>query len=145
MRILGLDYGSRTVGVAVSDELMITAQGLETIERKKENQLRKTLARIEAICEEYSVSRIVLGLPKNMDNSIGEQAERTIEFKETLMRRTGLEVIMWDERLTTISAQRVLNEGNVRGRTEQKKVIDKIAAVFILQSYLDSLSLSGGQ
>ena len=145
MRILGLDYGSRTVGVAVSDELMITAQGLETIERKKENQLRKTLARIEAICEEYSVSRIVLGLPKNMDNSIGEQAERTIEFKETLMRRPGLEVIMWDERLTTISAQRVLNEGNVRGRTEQKKVIDKIAAVFILQSYLDSLSLSGGQ
>lgn len=145
MRILGLDYGSRTVGVAVSDELMITAQGLETIERKKENQLRKTLARIEAICEEYSVSKIVLGFPKNMDNSIGEQAERTIEFKETLSRRTGLEVIMWDERLTTISAQRVLNEGNVRGRTEQKKVIDKIAAVFILQSYLDSLSLNGGR
>lgn len=138
MRLLGLDYGSRTVGVAVSDDLMITAQGLETIERKKENQLRKTLARIEAICREYDVDKIVLGFPKNMDNSIGEQAERVTEFKETLERRTGLEIILWDERLTTVSAKRVLNEGNVRGRDEQKKVIDKIAAVFILQGYLDS-------
>ncbi len=138
MRLLGLDYGSRTVGVAVSDELMITAQGLETIERKKENQLRRTLARIEAICDEYGVDRIVLGFPKNMDNSIGEQAERVEEFKETLERRTGLEVILWDERLTTVSAKRVLNESNIRSRDEQKKVIDKIAAVFILQGYLDS-------
>jgi len=138
MRVLGLDYGSKTIGVAISDELMITAQSLETIERKKENQLRKSLARIEAICEEYSVEKIVLGFPKNMDNSIGEQAYRAQEFKESLERRTGLEVILWDERLTTISAQRVLNEGNVRGRLEQKKVIDKIAAAFILQGYLDS-------
>ncbi len=138
MRLLGLDYGSRTVGVAVSDDLMITAQGLETIERKKENQLRRTLARIEAICDEYGVDRIVLGFPKNMDNSIGEQAERVEEFKETLERRTGLEVILWDERLTTVSAKRVLNESNIRSRDEQKKVIDKIAAVFILQGYLDS-------
>lgn len=138
MRILGLDYGSKTIGVAISDELMITAQGLETIERKKENQLRKSLARIEAICEEYKVEKIILGFPKNMDNSIGEQAERVSEFKESLERRTGLEVMLWDERLTTISAQRVLNEGNVRGRFEQKKVIDKIAATFILQGYLDS-------
>ena len=138
MRILGLDYGSKTIGVAISDELMITAQGLETIERKKENQLRKSLARIETICEEYTVEKIVLGFPKNMDNSIGEQAERAQEFKESLERRTGLEVILWDERLTTISAQRILNEGNVRGRIEQKKVIDKIAATFILQGYLDS-------
>lgn len=138
MRLLGLDYGSRTVGVAVSDELMITAQGLETIERKKENQLRRTLARIEAICDEYGVDRIVLGFPKNMDNSIGEQAERVEEFKETLERRTGLEVILWDERLTTVSAKCVLNESNIRSRDEQKKVIDKIAAVFILQGYLDS-------
>ncbi|MCI8306640.1 MAG: Holliday junction resolvase RuvX [Lachnospiraceae bacterium] len=138
MRILGLDYGSRTVGVAVSDGLMITAQGLETIERKKENQLRRTLARIETICKEYEVNKIVLGFPKNMDNSIGEQAERVTQFKETLERRTGLEVVLWDERLTTVSAKRVLNESNIRGREEQKKVIDKIAAVFILQGYLDS-------
>lgn len=138
MRLLGLDYGSRTVGVAVSDDLMITAQGLETIERKKENQLRRTLARIEAICSEYEVDKIVLGFPKNMDNTIGEQAERVTEFKETLERRTGLEVVLWDERLTTVSAKRVLNESNIRSRDEQKKVIDKIAAVFILQGYLDS-------
>ena len=138
MRLLGLDYGSRTVGVAVSDGLMITAQGLETIERKKENQLRRTLARIESICKEYEVNKIVLGFPKNMDNSIGEQAERVTQFKETLERRTGLEVVLWDERLTTVSAKRVLNESNIRGREEQKKVIDKIAAVFILQGYLDS-------
>lgn len=138
MRLLGLDYGSKTVGVAVSDDLMITAQGLETIERKKENQLRRTLARIEAICSEYGVGKIILGFPKNMDNSVGEQAEHATEFKAMLERRTGLEVVLWDERLTTISAKRVLDEGNIRGRIEQKKIIDKIAAVFILQGYLDS-------
>ena len=138
MRLLGLDYGSKTVGVAVSDDLRITAQGLETIERKKDNQLRRTLARIETICSEYDVGKIILGFPKNMDNSIGKQAEHVAEFKTMLERRTGLEVILWDERLTTISAKRVLAESNLRGRTEQKKVIDKIAAVFILQGYLDS-------
>lgn len=138
MRLLGLDYGSRTVGVALSDDLMITAQGLETIERKKENQLRRTLARIETICTGYNVGKIVLGFPRNMDNTIGEQAERVEEFREMLERRTGLEVILWDERLTTVSAKRVLDESNVRGRIKQKKVIDKIAAVFILQGYLDS-------
>lgn len=138
MRILGLDYGSKTVGVAVSDELLITAQGLETIERKKENQLRQTFARIEGICSEYGVSKIVLGYPKNMDNSIGTQAEIVEEFKTHLERRTGLPVVLWDERLTTVSAHRVLTEGNVKGRFEKKKVIDKLAAVLILQGYLDS-------
>ncbi len=140
MRILGLDYGSKTVGVAISDDLGITAQGLETINRNKENQLRKTLARIEEICKEYSVSEIVLGYPKNMDNSIGEQAIKSEEFKEQIERRTGLSVILWDERLTSLSAGRILDEGNVHGRIERKKVIDKLAAVLILQGYLDSVS-----
>ena len=139
MRILGLDYGSRTVGVAISDELGITAQGVETITRTKENQLRRTLARIEAICEQYSVTDIVVGYPKNMDNSIGEQAVKSEEFAAMLTRRTGLNVIMWDERLTSMQAKHVLMEANIRDRREQKRVIDKMAAVLILQSYLDSL------
>lgn len=139
MRILGLDYGSKTVGVALSDDLGITAQGLETIIRAKENQVRQTLARIEEICNEYSVIKIILGYPKNMDNSIGIQAQKSEEFKQKLEIRTGLEVVLWDERLTSISAERILNEGNVHGRHERKKVVDKLAAVLILQGYLDGL------
>ena len=140
MRIMGLDYGSKTVGVAISDPLCITAQGIETIERKEENKLRKTLARIEELAKEYEVDRIVLGFPKNMNNTIGDRAERTLEFKEMLERRTGLSVIMWDERLTTVEAERTLIESKVR-RENRKKYVDKIAAVFILQGYLDSLSM----
>lgn len=139
MRILGLDYGSKTVGVAISDELGITAQGLETITRTKENQLRKTLARIEAICEEYGVTDIVLGLPKNMDGSIGEQAHKSEEFAQMLERRTGINVKLWDERLTSLQAKHILEEGNIHDRREQKQVIDKLAAVLILQAYLDSV------
>lgn len=142
MRILGLDYGSKTVGVAVSDPLGITAQGLETIARKEENKLRKTLARIEELCREYEVEKIVLGLPKNMNNTLGERAQVSEEFREMLERRTALPVVMWDERLTTVMAENVLKENGVR-REERKKYIDKIAAVFILQSYLDMMSLSG--
>lgn len=142
MRILGLDYGSKTVGVAVSDPLLITAQGVETIERKEENKLRKTLARIEELCVEYEVEKIVLGLPKNMNNTMGDRAQISEQFREMLERRTGLPVVMWDERLTTVSAKRVLQENGVR-REDRKKYIDKIAAVFILQSYLDMLSMSG--
>lgn len=142
MRILGLDYGSKTVGVAVSDPLFITAQGVETIDRKEENKLRRTLARIEELCTEYEVGKIVLGLPKNMNNTVGDRARIAEEFREMLERRTGLPVIMWDERLTTVSAERVLKENGVR-REDRKKYIDKIAAVFILQSYLDMLSMSG--
>ena len=142
MRILGLDYGSKTVGVAVSDPMLVTAQGVETITRKEENKLRQTLARIEEICKEYEVDRIVLGYPKNMNNTIGERAERTEEFKAMLERRTGIPVILWDERLTTISAERVLMEFGVR-RENRKEYIDKIAAVFILQGYLDSLMMGG--
>ena len=140
MRIIGLDYGSKTVGVAISDSLLLTAQGIETIERKEENKLRKTLARIEALVKEYEVEKIVLGLPLNMNDTIGERAEKTLEFKAMLERRTGLEVILWDERLTTIEAEQILIESNVR-REDRKKYIDKIAAGFILQGYLDSLYL----
>ena len=138
MRIMGLDYGSKTVGVAISDPLGITAQAIETICRKDENKLRKTCARIETLIEEYKVERIVLSLPKHMNNDIGDRAERSLEFGKMLSRRTGLEVVMWDERLTTVEAERTLIENKVR-REDRKKYIDKIAAVFILQGYLDSI------
>lgn len=133
-----MDYGSKTVGVAISDSLGITAQGIETICRKDENKLRKTCARIEALIEEYQVERIVLGLPKHMNNEIGDRAKLSIEFGEMLRRRTGLEVVMWDERLSSVEAERVLIESKVR-RENRKQYIDKIAAVFILQGYLDSI------
>ncbi len=138
MRILGLDYGTKTVGVAVSDPLGLTAQGVETIERKSENKLRQTLARIETLVKEYEVEKIVLGFPKHMNNDIGERAKKSLEFKEMLERRTNLPVIMQDERMTTVEAERTLIESNVR-RENRKKYVDKIAAVFILQGYLDSV------
>ena len=137
MRVMGLDYGSKTVGVAVSDPLGLTAQGIETIWRKDENKLRKTCARIEELIREYEVGSIVLGLPRHMNSDVGDRAEKSLEFGEMLRQRTGLEVIMWDERLTTVEAERTLIESNVR-REDRKKYIDKIAAVFILQGYLDS-------
>ena len=136
MRILGLDYGSKTVGVAVSDPLGFTAQGVEIIRRKSENKMRQTLARIEELIAQYQVEEIVLGLPKNMNNTLGDRAEKSLELKETLERRTGLPVVMWDERLTTVSANRVLMETGVR-RENRKEHVDEIAAVFILQGYLD--------
>lgn len=139
MRILGLDYGSKTVGVAVSDALGLTAQGLETIVRKEENKLRQTCARIEALILEYQITAVVLGYPKNMNNTAGDRAQKTEDFKAMLERRTGLPVILWDERLSTRSAERILMESGVR-RENRKAVIDKIAAVFILQNYLDSLA-----
>ena len=136
MRIMGLDYGSRTVGVAVSDELLLTAQGIETVCRAQENKLRQTLARIQALCEEYDVREIVLGFPKNMNNTIGDRAEKSLEFAEMLKKRTGLPIVMWDERLTTMEANDILIESGVP-RKDRKQVIDKIAAVLILRSYLD--------
>ena len=138
MRIMGLDYGSKTVGVAMSDPLGITAQAVETIWRKDENKLRKTCARIEELISEYEVERIVLGLPKHMNNDLGERAQKALAFGEMVKRRTGLEVVMWDERLTTVEAERTLIENHVR-RENRKQYIDKIAAVFILQGYLDSI------
>ena len=138
-RILGLDYGTKTVGVAVSDPLLLTAQGVEIIRRKEENKLRKTLARIEELVKEYGASRIVLGLPKNMNNSLGDRAEKSLAFKEMLERRTGLPVVMWDERLTTVAADRTMMEAGIR-REHRREYVDEIAAVFILQNYLDYLS-----
>ncbi len=136
MRIMGLDYGSKTVGVAVSDELLLTAQPVETIERKSENKLRRTLARIEELIDSYGVSFIVLGYPKNMDNSEGFRAQATEEFKEMLERRTGLDVFLQDERLSTVESERVLMEQGVR-RENRKRYVDKLAASVILQGYLD--------
>lgn len=138
MRILGLDFGSKTVGVAVSDGLLLTAQGVETIERKDENKLRKTCARIEELIAEYEIAEIVLGLPKNMNNTEGERVEKTKAFGEMLERRTGLPVHYWDERLTTVAAEQILMESGVR-RENRKAVIDKVAAGLILQGYLDCL------
>ena len=129
MRIMGLDFGSRTVGVAISDPLLITAQGTEIIRRKEENKLRKTLARIEELIVQYEVAEIVLGFPKNMNDTIGERAELSLEFKDKLERRTGLPVIMWDERLTTVAADRAMMEAGIR-REDRKEYVDKIAAVF---------------
>ena len=138
MRILGLDFGSRTCGVAVSDSLGITAQGVEIIQRKSPNKLRQTLARIEELASSYGAEKIVLGYPKNMNNSEGERVERTKEFMEKLKARTGLEVVLWDERLSTVSAMDVLKEGGVRSE-HRKTYVDKIAASLILQGYLDSI------
>ena len=137
MRVLGLDYGSKTVGVAVSDPLGLTAQGVETVWRKQENKLRRTLARIEEIISEYQVTEIVLGYPKNMNNTVGERAEKSLEFKEMLEKRTGLPVVMWDERLTTMAADRALEETGVH-KEDRKQYLDQVAAVFILQGYLDA-------
>lgn len=137
-RILGLDFGSKTVGVAVSDPLGITAQGVEIIRRERPGQLRKTYSRIEEIIVEKEVDRIVLGLPKNMNGTEGDRAEKTREFGENLERRTGLPVVYWDERLTTVAADKAMMEMNIR-RENRKEFVDEIAAMFILQGYLDSI------
>ena len=138
MRIMGLDLGSRTVGVAVSDPLLITAQGIEIVRRKSESKLRQTLARIEELITEYEVDELVLGFPKNMNDTLGERAEKTQEFKDMLERRTGLNVQLWDERLTTVAADKAMIEAGIR-REDRKEHVDRIAAVFILQGYLDYL------
>ena len=140
MRIMGLDYGSKTVGVAVCDPLGITAQAVETITRKDENKLRQTLARIEALAKEYEVEKFVLGYPKNMNNTVGDRAQKSEELKAALERRTGLPVELWDERLTTVAAERVLMESGVR-REHRKESVDQIAAAMILQGYLDDLPM----
>lgn len=137
MRIMGLDFGSKTVGVAISDPLLVTAQGVETVFRKSPGKLRQTLARIEELTAQYEVEKIVLGYPKNMNNTEGERCEKTKEFSRMLMERTGLAVVLWDERLTTAAAGQVLMESGVR-REHRKEYVDKIAAVLILQGYLDA-------
>ena len=136
MRIMGLDFGSRTVGVAISDSLLLTAQGVEIIRRKEENKLRQTLASIEELIVANEVEEIVLGLPKNMNDTEGVRVELTKEFKEKLERRTGLPVIFWDERLTTVAADKTMMEAGIR-RENRKDYVDMIAATLILQGYLD--------
>ena len=136
MRIMGLDFGSRTVGVAISDSLLLTAQGVEIIRRKEENKLRQTLARIEELIVENEVEEIVLGLPKNMNDTEGVRVELTKEFKDKLERRAGLPVYFWDERLTTVAADKAMMEAGIR-RENRKDYVDMIAATLILQGYLD--------
>ncbi len=138
MRWMGLDYGSKTVGIAISDPLGFTAQPVEIVRRKSENKLRQTLARIEELVREYQVTELVLGFPKNMNNTLGERASKSLEFKEMLEKRTGLPVVMWDERLTTVEANRAMVEGRVR-REDRGRYVDAIAAVLILQGYLDRM------
>ncbi len=145
MRILGLDFGSKTVGVAISDPLLVTAQGVEIIRRESENKLRRTYARIEEIIKEYGdVESIVLGYPKNMNNTIGERAVKTEEFKAALERRCSLPVILWDERLTTVAAENTMKETGIR-REERGLYVDEIAAMLILQGYLDYLKNNNGK
>lgn len=137
MRIMGLDFGSKTVGVAISDAMLTIAQPLEIIRRKEANKLRQTLARIEELIVEYEVEEIVLGLPLNMNDTEGERVALTREFQEKLERRTGLPVYTWDERLTTVEADVCLIEAGIR-RENRKEYVDKIAAALILQGYLEN-------
>jgi len=137
LRIMGMDYGEKTIGIAVSDPFGWTAQGVEIIRRKDENNLKESMERIKELIEQYDVKKIVLGFPKNMNNTLGVRAEKTLEFKEKLEKRFSIEVILWDERLSTKAAESILLEADI-SRSKRKKVIDKMAAVYILQGYLDS-------
>ncbi|TFE01071.1 Holliday junction resolvase RuvX [Jeotgalibacillus salarius] len=136
MRTMGLDVGSKTIGVAVSDALGWTAQGIETV-KIDEAAGQFGFKRIKELIDEHEVSKIVIGLPKNMNNSIGPRAEASQRYADMLGRRVEAEIIFWDERLSTMAAERVLLEADV-SRSKRKKVIDKMAAVMILQGYLDS-------
>ena len=137
MRTLGLDYGSKTVGVAVTDPLGLTAQGVEIIRRQKENHLRKTYQRIRELCELYDVEKIVLGLPLNMDDTMGDRAEKTLEFKKELERRLSVPVLLVDERLTTVEAIEIMDDAGIKV-SEREKYVDMIAATIILQDYMNS-------
>lgn len=135
MRILGLDYGTKTVGVAISDDLLITARALEIIRRDEASKIRPTLRRIEEIISEYSVTKIILGLPLNMDMSMSEMASCALSFKEKIEKRTGMPVIMWDERLSSIEAEEVMRLNGIAAK-DFKKYVDMVAAKIILESYL---------
>jgi putative Holliday junction resolvase len=134
LRVLGLDVGEKTIGVAVSDELGWTAQPLRVIRRSETDD---GIAVVREIAEAYGVKTIVVGLPKNMNGTLGPQAEKAMAFRTALVAVTEIPVVMWDERLTTVAAQRALLEADV-SRRRRRQVVDKIAAVFILQGYLDS-------
>lgn len=139
MRIIGLDFGEKTIGVAISDPFGWTAQGVEIIRRKDENNLKESVLRVRELINEYKAEKIVLGYPKNMNNTLGERAEKTEWFKKRLEREFDLPIVLWDERLSTIGAERTLLEADL-SRNKRKKVIDKMAAIFILQGYLDMQS-----
>lgn len=137
-RIIGLDVGSKTIGVAVSDAMGWTAQGIDTLRINEENE-DFGIDQLLIIIDEYDVDTVIIGLPKNMNNSIGPRGEASIQFKDLLQQeRPELKMVMWDERLSTVGAERTLLEADV-SRKKRKKVIDKMAAVFILQGYLDSI------
>ena len=136
VRILGLDVGNKTIGVAVSDLLGLTAQGITTIHRES---LDKDLENLKTLIKEYNVKTLVIGLPKNMNGTIGPQGQKVQEFGNFLKKRVEPEIVYWDERLTTVAAERMLVTADV-SRKKRKQVIDKLAAVYILQSYLDSIS-----
>lgn len=136
MRILGLDLGEKTIGVAVSDPLGFTAQGITTIRRKSK---KDDLEEIKKICNELSVETIVVGLPKNMNGTLGPQSEKVLMFCDLIKENIKLPINMWDERLTTVAAHRAMLEADL-SRAKRKKIVDKVAATYILQGYLDSIS-----
>jgi putative Holliday junction resolvase len=144
MRILGLDFGQKTIGVAVSDSMGWTAQGVEIIRREDENNLKASIERIAQLCDEYEIESIVLGYPKNMNNTLGDRAVKSERFKKRLKKELKLPVKLWDERLSTVAAERDLLQADV-SRKGRKEVIDKMAAVFILQGYLDFLAAEAKQ
>lgn len=135
MRIIGLDVGDRTIGIAISDPLGLTAQGITTIRRKS---LEKDISAILDICKEYSVESFVIGLPKNMNGTVGPQGEKVLEFCEELKKNISIPITMWDERLTTVAAEKAMLQADM-SRSKRKKIVDKIAATYILQGYLDSI------
>ena len=140
MRTLGLDFGQKTIGVAISDPFGWTAQGVEIIRRDKEESINKSILRIGEIIKQYDVLKIVLGYPKNMNNTVGERGQKTEDFKKKLEKSfPNIEIVLWDERLSTVGAERSLLEADL-SRKKRKDVIDKMAAVFILQGYLDCVS-----
>lgn len=135
MRILGLDYGSKTVGVAMTDALGMTVQPYKTIQRDRESKLRQTLSEIAEIVEQYQIEKIVMGLPLNMDDTEGDRAAKTRDFAEKLKLRVAVPIEFIDERLTTMEAEEILDQSGIP-RSEQKKVIDQVAAQLILEQYL---------
>jgi len=139
VRYIGIDFGSKTIGIAISDALNITAQGYETIKRLNEIDVKDSIERIREIIEEFNITEVVLGFPKNMDGSIGERAEKTLWFKKLLEKKIKMEVILFDERLSTSFSEKILISANVKSRHKRKKVIDQMAASYILQGYMDSI------
>ncbi|WP_426349249.1 Holliday junction resolvase RuvX [Alloiococcus sp. CFN-8] len=137
MRIIGLDIGDKTIGVSVSDPLGLTAQGITTIHRKNKE---KDTAEIKKYVDLYNSQLIVSGMPKNMNGSIGPQGEKVIKYCNYLKNKLQIEVVFWDERLTTVAAHRAMLEADL-SREKRSKIVDKLAAVYILQGYLDKLNL----